>query len=246
MRDIPIYRNKLSNALTILNNNEMKKITTFIQTIFMVAALLFYVNSTKAVVTMEYDGTTYLCDMNTEGNTIYIENCIGIIGEVEVTGTNGSSGSSDVGGWTDIPEPGYYPPTSGGGGGTSSGNNSISNKVDFRSLTDKQRVETILNALKNNRCILSEMFSFFPTVSYTSPPVGTIVNMCDKSYKIVLIVGSFNDDFAKYAGMTTNIGYFENKYGCWKPINYGVNSKLRILVSCEGDFDSFWNCVVIN
>ncbi len=60
--------------------------------------------------TFSYNGTTYLCDMNTECNTIYIENCIGIMGEVEVTGTNGSSGSSDVGGWIDIPKPGYYPP----------------------------------------------------------------------------------------------------------------------------------------
>ncbi len=203
----------------------------------MVTAILFAANSAKAVVTVEYDGTTYICDMNIEDDIIYIENCTGVIGDVDVVGESGGGGD-DVGGWEDIPVPDHTQSTGGGGGSSTS--NSGTSIVDFRNLTHRQRIETLLNSLKNNRCIISELFSFFPTVSYTSPPEGTNITMCGENYTVVLVVGSFNDNFANYGAITVNS--FENPYGCWEPINIGNNAVMRIMVKC-GNLDSFFNCV---
>ncbi len=74
---------------------------------------------------------------------MFLENCIGVIGEVDVVGNNGSGGD-DVGGWEDIPVPDHTQSTGGGGGSSTS--NSGTSIVDFRNLTHRQRIETLLNS----------------------------------------------------------------------------------------------------
>jgi hypothetical protein len=101
---------------------------------------------------------------------------------------------TEVGGWTDIPASNAEISTGGGSGSSGSSTNNSSSIVDFRGTTNKQRIETFLHALQNGRCIISEMFSYFPSVSYTSPPEGTNVTICGENYKVVIIVSNFSDD----------------------------------------------------
>lgn len=113
--------------------------------------------------------------------------------------------------------------------------------IDFSKASDEERITAILIAIKNNKCILSDLFINFPTVSYSSFPGGTNILLCNTNFKVIMFVGNFSDDFAQYGFQTPDP--FENFNGCWAPINVGSNTILRILISCENNLNDFINCI---
>jgi hypothetical protein len=113
-------------------------------------------------------------------------------------------------------------------------------KIDFKVSSDKERIEAILKALQSDSCVLNSIFSNFP-VSYQSPGNGTMINICGQSFLIIISVGSFNDDFARYGYQTRS--YYENRFGCWQPINVGNNGTMRISISCDNNLRNFTNCI---
>lgn len=149
----------------------------------------------------------------------------------------GSSGGG--GGGTDYGDDGEWDDNSdiegGGGGGDSS-------LIDFSNSTDSLIVSTILAAYTSGECILDEIFINFDSVSYTSNPDGTEVEICGQSYNIVVIVSSFSDDLASYPPTCTS-SYFTNSYGCWNVVDVGGNAVMTILVDCNDDVSSFVSCL---
>jgi hypothetical protein len=138
---------------------------------------------------------------------------------------NYGGGSSGTGSWA--PDPNFSP--------------SGIQKLDFRKITEKQRIEHILMGLQTGHCVLDDLFSFFPLVDYQSNPSGTTVNVCGENFLVVMIVGNFDDNFASYGPINENP--FTNPYGCWQPINVGSNGIMRILVSCNDNLSDFFYCI---
>ncbi len=223
----------------------MKKITTFIKTILMVTAILFAANSAKAVVAVEYDGTTYICDMNIEDDIIYIENCTGIIGDVDVVGESGGGGD-DVGGWEDIPVPDHTQSTGGGGTTDQQGGNyrvDIKNSINpikdilraiqkaklnnnFNNLFDILFANTYATGYYNQ---YSEIFTI-NGYRYKLRITGYDENVMKSYYDIHQAGFGYLDRFSKYAPNSLyNDGYYQGLYITGYENNYlitiGTNTK---------------------
>lgn len=67
----------------------MKKIANFIKIIIILSILILSTNTVKAVVLMEYDATTYICDnyeYNSDTRVLTLFNCTGFLPDVTVYG----------------------------------------------------------------------------------------------------------------------------------------------------------------
>ncbi len=220
----------------------------------MVTAILFAANSAKAVVTVEYDGTTYICDMNIEDDIIYIENCTGVIEDVDVVGESGGDGD-DVGGWEDIPVPdhtqstGGAKPSGGGGGGGATGQQGGNYRVDIKNSINpiKDILRAIQKAKFNNN--FNNLFDIIVANTYGSgyynqySEIFTIngyryklnitgydENVMKSYYDIYQAGFGYLDRFSKYAHcLGLNDGYYQGLYITGYETNYlltiGTNTK---------------------
>jgi hypothetical protein len=196
---------------------------------FMVTAILFAANSAKAVVMLTLNGSTYLCDINIEGNTIYIENCTGIIGEVEVTGDGNSSGGggSHTEGLTGIPASISSP--TGGGGGSSSPNSTNNNnnqkdelsyskfgpdKIDIHSMNDQEVLKKLIEWYKwicQNKEFVTPSVEMMVETKHlsTSGPIGIYENGSGliNGVRVIWQIQAVSGGFAK-KGLNSNLDFF--------------------------------------
>lgn len=109
----------------------MKKIAIFIKSILILFILFLSTNSVKAVIVLDYDGTTYLCgsmEVDYENDRITFIDCHGLIGEVIVAGSTGgeSTGSSSTSSGTSTGSESTGTTTGGSSGGGTSTENTTS------------------------------------------------------------------------------------------------------------------------
>jgi hypothetical protein len=108
-----------------------------------------------------------------------------------------------------------------------------SGNLDFFTSSDKTIVNTLINAIANGSCIISQLSSFYPSVSYASPANGTIININGHEYTVKIDVNTHvKDNWGEKAPVA------ENTVNGWTPIDLGNLSAFVIYVQPD-QLDNF-------